>query len=717
MTSCFNVNALRHRTIRAVIAISLVTAMLTLSLGQAFPAVADESEPGTSSAVAATSDVSIASLTTTYQIQGNVGYSADGLGQNTTGGLIQADVPAGSTVVKAFLYGSYFFTVNPNLAQRTIDFDGTLVETTLIATVGGFLSTTRADVTAQVAAKVGGGGGITNFAINNDPSNLNGVGLVVVYTNPSLPLGTVAILDGGASQAGDTFFFNLAAPLDKTLPGFSAIMSLGSGHSYQGGSGPGTPVCGGGQFSIIDVNSMRLSTCAGNYDDGFGNNGALITVGGVGDDILNPPNPFGSGGNDDELYNIEPFLSQGDTVIQIDSSNPSQDDALFLSVISITALAIVSPENCGDGIDNDGDGLIDGADPDCVFLNQPPVADANGPYSGDEGSAISIDGTASSDLDGDPLTYAWSYTAGADVDAGAACAFGDASAALTTITCTDDGTYDLTLTVNDGTTSDSDSTTVTVGNVAPDLTITSPSAGNEFVVTTAVDLSGAFSDQGTNDTHTCSIDWDDGAGPQAGTVSEAGGSGTCTGSQPFASAGVYSIQVTVTDDDGGSDTKSVMIIVYDPNAGFVTGGGWIDSPSGAYTPDDPTDPDITGRVNFGFVSKYQKGATTPTGQTEFQFQAGDLNFHSSGYQWLVVAGDEAQYKGTGTINGEGAYGLLLTVTDGQINGSGVDEFRIKIWDTTSNIVIYDNVPGASEDIDAANPQPIANGSIVIHKAK
>ena len=39
---------------------------------------------------------------------GHGGYSADGLGQdNTTGGTVQAEVPAGSTVVQAYLYGTY----------------------------------------------------------------------------------------------------------------------------------------------------------------------------------------------------------------------------------------------------------------------------------------------------------------------------------------------------------------------------------------------------------------------------------------------------------------------------------------------------------------------------------------------------------------------------------------------------------------------------------
>ncbi|MCZ7639998.1 MAG: hypothetical protein M5U12_30475 [Verrucomicrobia bacterium] len=45
------------------------------------------------------------------------------------------------------------------------------------------------------------------------------------------------------------------------------------------------------------------------------------------------------------------------------------------------------------------------------------------------------------------------------------------------------------------------------------------------------------------------------------------------------------------------------------------------------------------QATFGFVSKYQKGA-------------------------------KAQYKGTGTVNGLGNYGFLLTATDGQITGGG-----------------------------------------------
>ncbi len=69
-------------------------------------------------------------------------------------------------------------------------------------------------------------------------------------------------------------------------------------------------------------------------------------------------------------------------------------------------------------------------------------------------------------------------------------------------------------------------------------------------------------------------------------------------------------------------------VVYDPSAGCVTGGGWISSPAGAYTPN----PTLTGKASFGFVSKYQKGAQIPTGETEFNYQIAGFNFHSTNYQ-------------------------------------------------------------------------------------
>jgi len=183
----------------------------------------------------------------------------------------------------------------------------------------------------------------------------------------------------------------------------------------------------------------------------------------------------------------------------------------------------------------------------------------------------------------------------------------------------------------------------------------------------------------------------------------------------FAEPGVYSICVRGWDIfeniEGAEDC--ILLAVYDPTGGFVTGGGWINSPEGAYTPD----PSLTGKANFGFVSKYKKGATVPTGHTEFQFKVADLNFHSDAYDWLVIAGAKARYKGTGTINGEGNYGFMLSAIDEELTPSTDDDlFRIKIWDTENNdAVVYDNQMGDAGDAELTTE--VQGGSIKIHKDK
>jgi hypothetical protein len=77
---------------------------------------------------------------------------------------------------------------------------------------------------------------------------------------------------------------------------------------------------------------------------------------------------------------------------------------------------------------------------------------------------------------------------------------------------------------------------------------------------------------------------------------------------------------------------------------------------------------------------------------------GNLNFHSSTYEWLMVSGARAQFRGAGTINGAGNYGFIMTAIDSQINGGGgTDKFRIKIWDTGG--IVYDNQIGAADTAD------------------
>jgi hypothetical protein len=175
---------------------------------------------------------------------------------------------------------------------------------------------------------------------------------------------------------------------------------------------------------------------------------------------------------------------------------------------------------------------------------------------------------------------------------------------------------------------------------------------------------------------------------------------------PGSEAGIFNLTLRVTDPDGLFDEDSTFVVVYNPEDGFVTGGGWFESLSGACQPVilDVCENNQTGKASFGFVSKYKKGATVPTGITEFQFDAGVLNFHSSKYDWLIVTGNEyARFKGTGKINGHGDYKFMLWAGDDE-----PDTFRIKIWQEIEDeveTVVYDN----------GFDQPISGGNIIVHK--
>ena len=275
---------------------------------------------------------------------------------------------------------------------------------------------------------------------------------------------------------------------------------------------------------------------------------------------------------------------------------------------------------------------------------------------------------------------------------------------VTTVSCVNDASTPCTFNFN-----------VAVLNTNPTPTITAPPSSSLYVVGSTVNFTGSFTDDAGS--HTAF--WTFVSGGQTATedavvVETTGTTGTVSASHTFNTIGVYLVTLSVGDQCGGTGTTgtigdlTAMIVVYDPSAGFVTGGGWINSPAGAYV----AGPTLIGKLSFGLNAKYQQGV--PTGQTEVQFRNGDFNFHSTGIDWLLIDGAKAQYSGSGTVNGTGNYGFTVTVIDGSVSGGGgVDKFRIKVWDKNNgNAVVYDSQMG---DPDNANPTAtLGGGSIVIH---
>jgi hypothetical protein len=222
----------------------------------------------------------------------------------------------------------------------------------------------------------------------------------------------------------------------------------------------------------------------------------------------------------------------------------------------------------------------------------------------------------------------------------------------------------------------------------------------------------AYTDPGVLDVHTGIIAWGDGSvcntstGHDCSIDQGTGIHGSVSAVHTYTEPGLYAIAVTVTDDDGGSDRATFeVMVVYDPKVGSMTGGGWFDSPSGAYV----LDPSWTGRAHFGFSVKYGQEVQIPKGQLSFVLGDADLVFHSTRYEWMTITGgDYAQLAGRGTIGGSLApdgepYRFMLWAGDRGRGGGGRDTFRIRIW-WGADQVVYDN----------GTDQAIGRGSIVVH---
>jgi len=344
-------------------------------------------------------------------------------------------------------------------------------------------------------------------------------------------------------------------------------------------------------------------------------------------------------------------------------------------------------------------------------MNLPPVVKAGPAATVNEGSTFTLEGSYTDPNNGSHDEH---YSVLVDFGDGGALGFpvsfsADPDASFTSEhVYVDEGTFTVNVFADDARGgSDRDTTTVTVLNVPPAVGAVTV-APSPVAVGKTVAASATYTDPGIGDDHTATIRWGDASPVTPAVISGSNTSGTASGTHVYAAPGLYQVRVRVEDEDGGvGSATSAFTAVYDPAGGSVTGAGWIE-------PSASGDRAARGKVHFNLSGQYKSGQATPEGdvRVRLRLQTSDVDFRSTSEDWLVVDGAQAQIGGSG-VAGRTTYSYLVTALDGDAKGGGgIDKFRIRIWDPTTSLIVYDTQPGDPDDAPATTA--LGGGSIVVH---
>lgn len=278
---------------------------------------------------------------------------------------------------------------------------------------------------------------------------------------------------------------------------------------------------------------------------------------------------------------------------------------------------------------------------DITEANEPPIVDAGEDTTADEGSTFNLSATYTDpDADGDE-TYIATIDWGDGSMSEPASITAPTESGPGTVTAShvyaDDGTYTITVTVNDGADDGTDTVDVMVSNVDPTLTVVGNQTASEGVALSITNI-GTFTDPGFDnpdnpngasvETFTYEINWGDGSinDTSSADVDTPGSAGTPTagsfdGSHVYADNGMYLVSVTVTDDDGGTDTGMFSVTVSNvvPELSNVS----------VTTSDEGSAATLTGTINdpgtedtFTLVVDWGDGSAAET----FNYAAGTTSF-------------------------------------------------------------------------------------------
>jgi PKD repeat protein len=307
------------------------------------------------------------------------------------------------------------------------------------------------------------------------------------------------------------------------------------------------------------------------------------------------------------------------------------------------------------------------------------------------------------------FTFAVDWGDGTEVDSGLATIDVPGSVGMPTAgsfdgahTYADNGVYTVTVTISDDDGgSVSKSFLVTVGNVAPMLTVAPDKVVDEGTTLTLANL-GQFTDPGfdnannpggpTTEEFSFTIDWGDGNGIESGpaTIDVPGGSGVPTagsfdGSHTYADNGVYTVTVTVIDDDGGSTTETFTVTVNNVTPALVAAGDQTTSEGELLS--------ITNIGQFtdpGFDNPNNVGGET-TERFTFSVDWGDGSDVDSGPATIDVPGSAGvltagSFDGAHAYSASGIYTVTITVSDDD-GGTAVATLQVSVGNNAPLLVV------------------------------
>lgn len=286
--------------------------------------------------------------------------------------------------------------------------------------------------------------------------------------------------------------------------------------------------------------------------------------------------------------------------------------------------------------------------------NQAPVANAGLDQNVKTGSTVYLDGTASYDPDGDPLTYSWSFVSR---PSGSNATLSGASTATPTFVADVDGTYEVASTVSDAELSSTDSVVVTaapnrapVANAGPDQSVATGS-------TVQLDGTGSYDP----DADSITYNWIFLSKP-SGSGATLSGADTAEPTFTADIDGSYEMELTVSD---GELTATDTVIVA---ATTATGPTTVSVTSITYSTEGGKNGDQHLRIEVALVDNLGNSVVGASVSIR-------LDNTTTGQSWTGTGTTGTDGKVTFKLNGAPAGTYTTTVTD--VSAAGLT------WDGTT----------------------------------